>query len=184
MGRGSAKGIWTKSGNNGGENFSEINIFSRPQILFIMWKYPTKYFYLLLALLDQRSIWDYVIVLYLSPVTASIICKLHFHISIFFTDSTGSNKAKLVRNVHWIILYKVCVIFQSEIHSSNQRPQVAKRDVFYFCMWTNFDDYYTPRNEVVGGVYWFHHVRPSVRPSVCRQILCRMITWVVFLRIF
>jgi hypothetical protein len=30
------------------------------------------------------------------------------------------------------------------------------------------------------GVYWFHHVRPSV----CRQILCRMITWVVFLRIF
>ena len=54
------------------------------------------------------------------------------------------------------------------------------------------------------GVYWFHHVRPSVcpsvrfavplsvrpfcrpsvRPSVCRQILCRTITWVVFLRIF
>ena len=30
------------------------------------------------------------------------------------------------------------------------------------------------------GVYWFHHVRPSV----CRQIICRTITWVVFLRIF
>ena len=30
------------------------------------------------------------------------------------------------------------------------------------------------------GVYWFHHVRPSV----CRQILCRTITWVVFLRMF
>jgi hypothetical protein len=29
------------------------------------------------------------------------------------------------------------------------------------------------------GVYWFHHVRQSVRLS--RQILCRMITWVVFL---
>jgi hypothetical protein len=27
-------------------------------------------------------------------------------------------------------------------------------------------------------------VRPYVRPSVCRQILCRTITWVVFLRIF
>jgi energy-coupling factor transporter ATP-binding protein EcfA2 len=26
--------------------------------------------------------------------------------------------------------------------------------------------------EVVGGVYWFHHVRPSV----CRQILCCTIT--------
>jgi hypothetical protein len=30
------------------------------------------------------------------------------------------------------------------------------------------------------GVYWFHHIRPSVR----RQILCRTITWVVFLRMF
>ena len=30
------------------------------------------------------------------------------------------------------------------------------------------------------GGYWFRHVRPSV----CRQILCRTITWVVFLRIF
>ena len=29
-------------------------------------------------------------------------------------------------------------------------------------------------------VYLFHHVRPSI----CRQILCRTITWVVFLRIF
>ena len=28
------------------------------------------------------------------------------------------------------------------------------------------------------GVYWFHHVRPS------RQILCRMITWVMFLWMF
>ena len=25
---------------------------------------------------------------------------------------------------------------------------------------------YPPHNEVVGGVYWFHSVRPSVRPSV------------------
>ena len=25
---------------------------------------------------------------------------------------------------------------------------------------------YPPRNEVVGGVYWFHSVRLSVRPSV------------------
>jgi hypothetical protein len=30
------------------------------------------------------------------------------------------------------------------------------------------------------GVYWFHHVCPSV----CRQILCRTITWVMFLWIF
>ena len=29
------------------------------------------------------------------------------------------------------------------------------------------------------GVYWFHHVRPSV----CWLILCHTITWVVFLRI-
>jgi hypothetical protein len=30
-------------------------------------------------------------------------------------------------------------------------------------------------------IYYIHHVRPSVRPSVCRQILCRTITWVVYL---
>ena len=37
-----------------------------------------------------------------------------------------------------------------------------------------------PPQQSCRGVYWFHHVRPSV----CRQILCRTITWVVFLRIF
>ena len=37
-----------------------------------------------------------------------------------------------------------------------------------------------PPQQNCRGVYWFHHVRPSV----CRQILCRTITWVVFLRIF
>jgi hypothetical protein len=31
------------------------------------------------------------------------------------------------------------------------------------------------------GVYWFHHVCLFV---VCRQILCRTITWAVFLRMF
>ena len=29
---------------------------------------------------------------------------------------------------------------------------------------------YPPHNEVVGGVYWFHSVRPSVRPSVCPSV--------------
>ena len=31
-------------------------------------------------------------------------------------------------------------------------------------------DIYTPRNEVRGGVYWNHPVRPSVRPSVCLSV--------------
>ena len=44
--------------------------------------------------------------------------------------------------------------------------------------------FWYPLQRSCRGVYWFHHVRPSVRPSVCRQILCRMITWVVFLRMF
>ena len=44
--------------------------------------------------------------------------------------------------------------------------------------------FWYPLQRSCRGVYWFHHVRPSVRPSVCRQILCRTITWVVFLRIF
>ena len=38
--------------------------------------------------------------------------------------------------------------------------------------------HYTPRNKVVEGML----VSPC--PYVCRQILCRTITWVVFLRIF
>ena len=38
-----------------------------------------------------------------------------------------------------------------------------------------------PCNEVVGGYSGFNM---SVCPTVCRQILCRTITWVVFLRIF
>ena len=37
---------------------------------------------------------------------------------------------------------------------------------------------YTPHNKVVGGIL----VSPC--PSVCRQILCRTITWVVLLRMF
>ena len=40
--------------------------------------------------------------------------------------------------------------------------------------------YYTPRNKVVGGYIGF---TMSVRPSVCRQILCRTITWVMFLKL-
>ena len=30
-----------------------------------------------------------------------------------------------------------------------------------------------PPNEVVGGVYWFHHVRLSVRPSVDKSHVVR-----------
>jgi hypothetical protein len=41
---------------------------------------------------------------------------------------------------------------------------------------------YTPHNEVVGGI--LVSPCPSVCPSACRQILCRTITWVVFLRMF
>ena len=40
--------------------------------------------------------------------------------------------------------------------------------------------YPPPRSKSCRGVYWFHHVRPTV----CRQILCHTITWVVFLRNF
>ena len=37
------------------------------------------------------------------------------------------------------------------------------RTINNYCCLTYF---YTPHNKVVGGVYWFHHVRPSVCPSV------------------
>ena len=44
-------------------------------------------------------------------------------------------------------------------------------------IWKVFLYLYTPHNEVVGGYTGF-------TMSICRQILCRMITWVVFFRIF
>ena len=31
--------------------------------------------------------------------------------------------------------------------------------------WIVLEIYYTTRNEVVGGVYWFHYVYPSVDKS-------------------
>ena len=37
-----------------------------------------------------------------------------------------------------------------------------------------------PPNEVGGGVYWIHLVRPSVRPSVCRRHGFRSISQVCF----
>ena len=44
--------------------------------------------------------------------------------------------------------------------------------------------HYTPRNEVRGGVYWIHPVRPSVclsvRPSVRPWVGVRMITLILF----
>ena len=49
--------------------------------------------------------------------------------------------------------------------------------------WTEVKTYtfsLLPPQRSCRGVYWFHHVHPSV----CRQILCRTITWVVFLWIF
>ena len=39
---------------------------------------------------------------------------------------------------------------------------------------------YPPQNEVLGGVYWFHPVRPSVRPSVCRQNRVLAVTSLIF----
>ena len=48
--------------------------------------------------------------------------------------------------------------------------------------WVGRPRFYTPYNEVVGGM--LVSPCPSVCPSACRQILCRTITWVVFLRIF
>ena len=42
---------------------------------------------------------------------------------------------------------------------------------------------YPPHNEVVGGVYWFHSVRPSVRPSRMPCPLCIIYSygWILFI---
>ena len=61
-----------------------------------------------------------------------------------------------------VYLFHICLSICTVCHSHNAV-------LIYF---------YTSRNEVVGGIL----VSPCL--SVCRQILCRTITWVVFLRIF
>ena len=69
-----------------------------------------------------------------------------------------------------------------QIHFLNRKP--AYQD--WKC--TEFSSYGSkwqwliipPPNEVGGGVYWIHLVRPSVRPSVCRRHGFRSISQVSF----
>ena len=64
-----------------------------------------------------------------------------------------------------------------DLHSTASNQTKDRKRVHELSEEVNIDEikqkylYYTPHNKVVGG-YWFHHVRPSV----CRQILCRTIT--------
>jgi hypothetical protein len=46
---------------------------------------------------------------------ASVVCRLSFHISSFFSETTGPIGTKLSRNVPWMVLYKVTVFRSSRI---------------------------------------------------------------------
>jgi hypothetical protein len=79
----------------------------------------------------------------------------------------GTSKVKIVKNERDPPLFtgKLLIKFQNILRNTTQ-------DIIR-------------HREVVGGYTGFTmSVRLSVHPSVCRQFLCRTITWVVFLRIF
>ena len=69
-------------------------------------------------------------------------------------------------------------------------PQSPKKSLLanVFGLWNvrlkiKFIYLYPPHNEVVGGVYWFHSVRPSVRPSRMPCPLCIIYSygWILFI---
>ena len=86
----------------------------------------------------------------------------------------------LYENYCWFLRW--CYIKLYRVYKVQYNIKPGNRSIWYFgddrpvhkLSWTIC---YTPHNEVVGGYTGF-------TMSVCRQILCRTITWVVFLRIF
>jgi hypothetical protein len=83
----------------------------------------------------------------------------------------------------WYIVYiwKIVELALNNNQSIQFQCSVLQNDHPYGFLVDHQIRFYTPHNEVVGGYTGF---TMSVCPSVCRQILCRTITWVVFLRIF
>ena len=100
-------------------------------------------------------------------------------LSIFSTITSRS--WNFCKNVSFEILIKICYFVA--IGKSTWWPRTTVRSVVFSgppLSTTRYNwNIVIPPQRSCRGVYWFHHVRPSV----CRQILCRTITWVVFLRI-
>jgi hypothetical protein len=47
----------------------------------------------------------------------SSVRPLAFHIEIFFSETAEQISTKLARNVHWMVLYKICV-FGADLKSN------------------------------------------------------------------
>jgi hypothetical protein len=111
------------------------------------------------------------------------LCRMITWVFIVFT--AGSNQTSRLDIKIDKYTGKLLIKFQN-ILRTNTQVIIRHRVKILFSVisspitleWQKWKSY--PPQRSCRGVYWFHHVRPSV----CRQILCRTITWVVFLRIF
>jgi hypothetical protein len=95
---------------------------------------------------------------------------LAFHILIFTETTSAKLPKKIEPNFAGMVFGKRIFRF------------IQMKLILLYVIWPKSGNYlnsndgkylYTPRNEVVGGYTGF---TMSVRPSVCRQILCRTIT--------
>ena len=106
-------------------------------------------------------------------MAGSLNLKLKFY-DIFLLCSIQYYVIKIVGDV-WQLCdflhrhHQWCLTLQ-EVHITTT---CSNKLIFLHYYPLSKSNYYTPRNEVVGGYTGF---TMSVRPSVCRQILCRTIT--------
>ena len=62
--------------------------------------------------------------------------------------------------------YDMVQYYNTSLHTAPLKTKGCQFDNFVGHWWHRKLSLYPPHNEVVGGVYWFHSVRPSVCPSV------------------
>jgi hypothetical protein len=154
-------------------------------------------FFFVLCILSCQSLW---IVLFWLPLLYSLTFNylfddlgyqwfVHFPLDLYtWLFISIIKRQALNENYCWFLRW--CYIKLYRVYKVQYNIKSGNRSIWYFgddrpvhkLSWTIC---YTPHNKVVGGYTGFTmSICLSVRPSVCRQILCRMITWVVFLRIF
>ena len=121
-----------------------------------------------------------------SFVVGVVICQCPQH--SFLKKKTGPLEPHFIGNFQLMVrcpLPNLCCFFYQH-YAQQKHETLIKGCLLFFCMqhllfnwcWR----FLYPRNEVVRDILVSQC--PSVCFCVCRQILCRTITWIVFLKIF